>query len=168
MILKYSDEEKRVISALDFKKRYTWLSTWFGLGILKPGPGTWGSLGALPFGILIYAFCGQGVFVLAIIALCFAGYYAVREFEQKTATHDCKMVVIDEICGQWIALLATGLNFKLVILAFLFFRFFDIVKPGPVKWMEEQDGAWGVMADDLLAGLLAAFCIVGVRYAGFG
>ncbi|MCB1651608.1 MAG: phosphatidylglycerophosphatase A [Alphaproteobacteria bacterium] len=158
---------------LDLKAPYVWLATWFGFGLLKPAPGTWGSLGSLPFGLLIFKFSGLIGLLAAIVLVSLVGYWAADRFEKNTGIHDCKMVVIDEVAGQWIALLPVfyfwGLNGLGVLSAFLLFRVFDILKPWPVSYFDKKiDNAIGVMGDDIVAGLYGALIITGVFYAGFG
>jgi len=125
------------------------LATWFGSGLLPWAPGTWGSLAALPFGLLA---ASAAVFVL--------GLWAAQGYERVTAVKDPGAIVIDEVVGQWIALIPAGLNPLGVVLAFLFFRAFDIAKPWPVGWADRQlKGAFGIMADDVIAGVYAAAAV---------
>ncbi len=162
-------EDLAVIRKLDFKNSSTWVATWGGLGFLRPAPGTWGSVGALPFGFIFYSI--GGVFAVAVLAavIIYVGLWACRKFEEKTGEHDSKMIVIDEVAGQLIALLPTAMNPFLILMSFIFFRFFDIVKPGPIGTIDKtMPGPRGVMADDILAGIAAAICVLGLRYAGLG
>lgn len=153
----------------DFKSPATWLATWFGCGLMRPAPGTWGTLGGLPFGVLLLVFGGVPVLALATILVTLIGYWAADRFEKQTGTHDAGAIVIDEVAGLWLTLLAAAPTPLSVGLAFLLFRFFDIVKPWPVSWCDRQlPGARGVMADDLAAGVYAALVLWGLRYAGFG
>lgn len=158
---------------LDLKQPYIWLATWFGCGFMKPAPGTWGSLGALPFGIIIYGAGGLWGLTLGIILVSLIGYWASARFEQASATHDNKMIVIDEVAGQWLTLLPAlfywGLNPIAITAAFLLFRLFDVTKPWPISYIDKNvGGALGVMLDDILAGLAAALCLIGAFYAGLG
>lgn len=160
------------IIASDLKKPSIWLATWFGCGFMRPAPGTWGSVGALPFGIILFAATGLIGFITSIIIVTIVGLWASDKFEKITQTHDNKMIVIDEVAGQWIALLPvfyfTGIDSLFIALAFGLFRFFDIIKPWPVSYFDRHvDGALGVMADDLVAGAFAALIISGGIYAGF-
>lgn len=119
-----------------------------GVGHLRPGPGTWGSAVVLPLALL------PG-WALALVALGFtlAGFWALARLPE--AEQDPSWVVIDEAAGMTLALVfAQGLLG--VVLAFALFRLFDIVKWGPVGWADRQKGPFGVMADDLIAGAMAA------------
>ena len=154
---------------LNFKHPATWVATWFGCGLIQPGPGTWGTLGALPFGIILLMLGGVPALVVAI-AVCLAlGIWASRHFEQMVREKDSSMIVIDEAVGLWIAMIPAVLTPFSIAIAFLLFRFFDIVKPWPVSWCDKKlPGALGVMLDDVMAGIYAALILIGLRYVGFG
>ncbi len=146
---------------LDKKQPYVWLASWFGCGFINPAPGTWGSLGALPFGVLIYALGGAFALGFAAVMITLIGLWASDRFDKAMDSDDSKMIVIDEVAGQWIALIPAALNPVLIILAFAAFRFFDILKPWPVSFFDKKvKGAVGVMGDDIIAGLFAYVCIM--------
>jgi len=137
------------------------LVTWFGSGWLPWAPGTWGSLAALPFAWLIASYGGPGALALAALALfalgCWASDIAVRE----TRTADPAWIVIDEVVGQWLTLLAAPFNFFGYAVAFVLFRLFDIWKPWPVSWADRKlTGGFGIMADDVLAAIYAALVLL--------
>lgn len=164
---------KRKIGVADLKTPSVLLATWFGCGLVPKAPGTWGSLGAIPPALALFYYGGLDVFIAGLLLVGGAGYYAARAFEKLSGEHDSKMIVIDEVAGQWIALLPVflwpGPAWFSIPLAFALFRFFDILKPGPVGWVDKNVlGAAGVMGDDVLAGLLAGLLLSGVLYAGFG
>ena len=149
------------------------LATWFGCGFLQPGHGTWGSAAALPFGLIFCGFLGLKGFLALTIILTLIGWWAASEYEKVSCEHDSKAVVIDEVVGQWLALLPvfmwTSGSFIWVVLSFLLFRFFDILKPWPISVIDEKmKTPFGVMFDDILAGAAAAVIILGVICAGFG
>ncbi len=157
-MIKYKIPEK-----LDSKKTYVWLASWFGSGFISPAPGTWGSLAALPFGIAIYAFGGAIALSIAAIIITIIGLWAADKFDKAMDGHDSKMIVIDEVAGQWIALIPAALNPVLIIVAFIMFRFFDILKPWPISFVDKKvSGAAGVMGDDIIAGIFAAICVIGI------
>ena len=147
-----------------------------GVGYLPIAPGTWGSLLAVGLFLLarmglskanapgIYAFPAIGL--LAILLVTFIGIWAASRTERVLRMKDPGKVVIDEVAGQWIALLPLTLAGTvrlpwLVIIAFLLFRLFDIVKPYPARKMESLKGGLGIMADDLVAGVYAAVLVAG-------
>lgn len=149
------------IKRLNFKAPATWIATWFGCGLMRPAPGTWGTLGALPFGMILLTLGGKIALAAALVLVTFIGYWSARRFEEMVGDHDNSMIVIDEAAGLFITLLIGGTMAPLsFVLAFLLFRFFDILKPWPVSWLDQKvPGAWGVMLDDLAAGVYAGLCL---------
>ena len=133
------------------------IASGLGSGFFPIAPGTAGSLAALPSGIALLLLPGW-VLPMAILSITLLGLWAVtQEGRGHPGEWDPPWVVIDEWAGQWMAMLPLASPRPLgVLAAFALFRFFDIVKPGPVGWADRQPGAAGVMADDLIAGLLAA------------
>lgn len=131
-----------------------------GIGFLRPAPGTWGSLAVMPLALL-----PPWVALLAALAFAGIGYWALTRLPETRA--DPGWVVVDEAAGQSLALAAcTG--WIGVLLAFVLFRLFDITKPGPVGWADRRKGPFGVMADDVIAGAMAAtvillLALIGVR-----
>jgi len=145
---------------LDLSKPHTWLASWFGCGFISPAPGTWGSLGAIPFGFIILAGGGPYTLLAATILITAIGLWAAHHFDKDMDGHDSKMIVIDEVAGQWIALIPTALSPLLILISFIAFRAFDIKKPWPISHIDQNvKGAAGVMGDDILAGICAAFCV---------
>ena len=134
------------------------LATLGPIGHLRPAPGTIGSLVALGTGYLIASF-SLGVLVAGILALSILGIFAAERYGQCTGKKDASEVIIDEVAGQWIPLVIIPLEIEWYIAAFLLFRFFDISKIGPVGHAERFAGGVGVMADDLVAGILAALVL---------
>ena len=134
------------------------LATLGPIGYLRPAPGTIGSLVALVTGYLIARF-SLGVLVAAILAISILGIFAAERYGQITGKKDASEVIIDEVAGQWIPLVIIPLEIEWYIAAFLLFRFFDISKIGPVGHAEKFTGGVGVMADDLVAGIMAALVL---------
>jgi phosphatidylglycerophosphatase A len=145
------------------------IATFFGTGYLRPAPGTWGSLASLVPGLILYSFFGPVGLLIGCAVLFVIGIWASQKFLDDTGREDDPRIVIDEAVGQWIALIPVHDLMVTPLLAFLLFRFFDIYKPWPVSMIDRKiDGAWGVMLDDVMAGLYAALCVWGVIHAGFG
>jgi phosphatidylglycerophosphatase A len=135
-------------------------ATWFGSGYSKIAPGTVGSVLTLP----LYAVLVRGPATLywaVTIGLTLFGVWAAERTAQELGDEDPGVVVIDEVVGVLIALgLASGLGVFALALAFVLFRLFDIVKPGPVDWVQNlKPPGLGIMADDVLAGLLAGLAV---------
>lgn len=129
-----------------------------GIGFLRPAPGTWGSLAVLPLALL-----PSWALLLAALLFTGLGYWALTRLPETG--EDPGWVVIDEAAGQCLALAAAG-GWLGVLLAFALFRLFDITKPGPVGWADRRKGPFGVMADDVLAGALAAAIILALALFG--
>jgi phosphatidylglycerophosphatase A len=147
------------------------IATFFYTGHLRPAPGTWGSLAALPAAWVIYVLIGPWGLVIGVIASYFVGHWATGVETKGKDNHDPSEIVIDEVCGQWIALLplAFGAARQDVdilalwpgwIAAFALFRLFDITKWGPVGWADRMHGPTGVMLDDVIAGTFAAIGVI--------
>ena len=127
------------------------IATLFGVGYLRPAPGTWGSLAALPLAWGLHELGGFLALFLATLGVSALGWWAVARETEGADDHDPSEIVIDEVAGQWIALwpvsygaVFAGAEFLAlwpgIVSAFLAFRFFDIVKPGPVGWADQMRG----------------------------
>jgi len=138
------------------KHPYAWIALGFGSGLSKKAPGTMGSLLALLLWWWLMA--EQPVWLqLVVISVGFElGVRASNWMIAKTGVKDPGYIVWDEFIGQWIALLLLPKTLVACALAFALFRLFDIVKRGPVGWADKHfSGGFGVMIDDVFAGLLA-------------
>ena len=161
-----------------------WLATAGGLGLIPIAPGTWGSLGGLAvawlFGRAEYEtlHIGGTEFhpwnpLFWWIALSAAGVWAAGSVERSSGKKDPQPVVIDEVSGQWLTLLAGPamffgpLGWKSFLVGFILFRVFDITKPFPAGRAESLPGGYGIMADDWVAGGYAALCLWLAHWAGF-
>ena len=138
----------------------TVLATWFGAGRLRPAPGTWGSLAALPCAAGITWLGGPWALAGGAAVVFLAGVWASGQFARASGEHDAGMIVVDEVAGQWLALLPVATDLKYYVLAFLLFRAFDIAKPWPISWLDRRvGGGLGVMIDDVAAGAAAALLV---------
>jgi len=133
-----------------------------------PAPGTAGSLVAAILGVFITIYFGFMTLVVMIVIAALVSFPAIDAHHALTGKHDNKEIIIDEVVGQWLVFLAIpltplwGWNYLLLVgLAFILFRVFDILKPPPVSTAEELPGAAGVIADDVMAGVLAGVLIMG-------
>lgn len=138
------------------------LATWFGCGYWPLGPGTAGSLGALAAAWALQQWLGYGMAWHAALAavLLLPGVWAAGEVARSRGVEDPGMVVVDEVLGQWIALAGAGaFTWTEGAAAFVLFRLFDIYKPWPVRAAERLPGGWGIVADDVLAGIYAALAL---------
>lgn len=139
------------------------VASFFGVGFFPVAPGTAGSAAALLIGAVLML-GPPWLLPLGAALAAAAGYLAIPR--AVTDPHaDPGWVVIDEVAGQWIALLGlAGISFAGLILAFAGFRLLDIWKPGPVGWADRQTGAFGIMTDDILAGGGVALALYAARH----
>jgi len=144
--------------------RWWAIATFFGVGFIKPGPGTWGSVSAVllwatfawlahPSRLVLFVALLIGIFLTLLF-----GVPAASVVERESGGHDPQCVVIDEVAGQWITLLLCPVDWRHGLIALVLFRLFDITKPFPVRRLERLPGGWGIVFDDVAAGLYA-FCI---------
>lgn len=156
----------------------TAVASMFGIGYFEFAPGTIMSAVAVPLAVLIGLHGGGGMGILAasLIALVI-GILACADHVRETGRDDPPECVIDELAGQWLAcafcLLPLGglvpaaahISLPAFFLAFALFRLFDIWKPWPVSWADQKlSGGLGVMADDMIAGLMAGILVAVARY----
>jgi len=153
----------------------------FGYVGVVPGPaGTWGSAAAIPVAWVLHWLGGFPLLAVATVVVCAAGYWATKVETAGKDDLDPGEIVIDEVVGQWIALwpLSAGLwhagaapyvfPWPGWVAAFVFFRLFDIWKPGPVGWADRRKGPLGVMLDDVIAGVLAAAVVTAAAAVSHG
>jgi len=137
-----------------------WIGTIFYIGKLPKAPGTWASLIATISWYFIFR--DLNFFILPVITfiLFFLGIIASNKIIENSSNHDPSRIVIDEWVGQWIAFTMLPVNIYTGVIGFLSFRLFDISKFGPVKKMESLPKGLGVMADDVMAGILSYFVVI--------
>ncbi|MBF0267227.1 MAG: phosphatidylglycerophosphatase A [Alphaproteobacteria bacterium] len=136
------------------------LATWFGVGKLKPAPGSWGSLAALPLAWGLSSLGGAAAIAMAALAVFLLGILASEIYRKAIEREDPSEVVIDEVAGQMLALALVPPDLLAYALGFLFFRGFDILKPGPIGWADRKiKGGLGIMLDDLMAGVAAGLLL---------
>jgi len=154
---------------------HKFLATGFGSGYFPLGPGTAGSITACLVLWLLHHlapihFPGQFPhiywFLVLILAFFFIGVFVSSKLEQEWG-HDPSKIVIDEIVGMWIAFLAIPFDWTYLVIAFLLFRFFDILKPLFIKRAEKLKAGWGVMVDDVIAGIYTNVILQIIILLGF-
>ena len=147
------------------------IGTVLGVGHLRPAPGTWGSLVALPMAWAVHVAGGFPALAMATVVAFAIGIWATSVMTRGQDDHDPSEIVIDEVVGQFIALMplsyaawAHGLDITALwpgwVAGFALFRLFDISKPGPVGWADRRGDALGVMLDDVIAGVFAAIGVM--------
>lgn len=144
------------------KTFWAWtVATFFGAGLGKPGPGTWGSVAA----VLLWAAYAWGLrpsahnlliaLLVGTVVSIVVGVPAATIVARQSGRKDPQIVVVDEVTGQWIALLGAPADWRYGLLALLLFRLFDITKPFPARQLEALPEGWGIVFDDVAAGLYA-------------
>ncbi|MDR5730295.1 MAG: phosphatidylglycerophosphatase A [Terriglobia bacterium] len=159
------------------KRRTGWawvLATFFGTGFLHPGPGTWGSAAGLLLWLAAAHWAhpspihlAAGTAIAALIAVL-GGIPASGIVAREAGTDDPQFVVLDEVAGQWIALIAATTRPWSWLLAFLLFRVFDILKPTPARQFDRMHSGFGIMMDDVAAGMYALILVWLVRLFSMG
>ena len=140
-----------------------WVSTIFKIGHLPIAPGTWGSLAALLIWYVIIGHISSITLIALIVIIFVLGVYTSSIVEVNLAKKDPSIIVIDEWVGQWIALLFLPKSLLWGLVAFGLFRIFDIWKLYPIKNLDKMAGGWGIMLDDVLAGIYALVVISALR-----
>jgi len=146
----------------------TRFATFFGVGYFPIASGTVASAAALPFGFA-FVLWGWKAVAIASLAATIVGIWACGAHAKRVGILDPSECVLDEVAGQWISLLPVALYFRghdwrPYVMAFFLFRLFDVLKPWPLSAAERLKGGWGVMADDILAGFIAAGILYGMLY----
>ncbi|WLF84105.1 phosphatidylglycerophosphatase A [Moraxella sp. ZY210820] len=182
-------------SATLWEKCVYWLGVGLGSGLPKKAPGTWGTVGGLVIAIPMLLLGFWGFLIITVIG-CLIGSYICGKTSDLMNVHDDPHIVFDEWVGMWIALLPISYykfydfgtiienyhGFKIynatsdyfidiftyLIVPFILFRFFDIIKPFPIKWVDKNvSGGFGILIDDVLAGIMAMFCYLLIIYYFF-
>jgi phosphatidylglycerophosphatase A len=165
------------------KTLWAWTAgTFFGAGLLKPGPGTWGSVAAVllwmvpacggeRLAFLVSSrqwflpgyWLGELTLFAAVLATTI-GIPAATVVAEESGREDPGHVVIDEVAGQWLTLAVCRPDWPHALLALGLFRLFDITKPWPIRKLEALPGGWGIMLDDLAAGILGAIVLLVIQH----
>jgi phosphatidylglycerophosphatase A len=144
----------------------TLIATWFGLGLSPKAPGTCGTLGAIPLAWALDRL-GPAAFLGGLALVIVVGTWAASVFVRVTGRDDDQRIVVDEVAGYLVTLAPVARTPVHLALAFVLFRLFDIWKPQPVRWVDRQvGGGFGVMADDLAAGVYAAAALWALDHFG--
>jgi phosphatidylglycerophosphatase A len=134
----------------------TLIATLFGVGRLHPGPGTWGSATTvLLWAVLAYILPQPSRLPVAMgltLIVILIGIPAATQVSRAFGKRDPQFVVIDEVAGQLLTLIAVPLSWKTLLAGFILFRAFDIIKPPPIRQLERLPEGWGIVLDDVAAG----------------
>jgi len=136
----------------------------FGAGAMPKAPGTWGTLVAIP---IFAEMAGLDLTSYLVVTTLFfvVGVWLCHVTARDLGVHDHPGIVWDEIVGYLITMIAAPAGWEWWVIGFILFRFFDIVKPWPIKWVDQHvQGGFGIMFDDVLAGLMALACLQGLAF----
>ena len=140
------------------------LALGFGSGAAPKAPGTWGTLAA----VLIYWPLSQlspDHYLLMLLVTSVMGIYICGQTARDLGVHDHGSIVWDELVGFWITMFAAPVGWVWVVVGFVLFRFFDIIKPWPISWIDKKiTGGFGIMLDDVIAGVMAAVVLQGIAW----
>ncbi|HED36267.1 MAG TPA: phosphatidylglycerophosphatase A [Gammaproteobacteria bacterium] len=135
------------------------ISLGFGSGLAPKAPGTFGTLAAVPVYVLLAQF-ELWIFLSVTALISVVGIYLCGYTSKTLGVHDHSGIVIDEIAGYLITMIAVPFHWKWMIAGFVLFRFFDILKPWPISWLDKKvSGGFGIMIDDVLAGGFSLICL---------
>ncbi len=148
-----SDDAAR--ARFDLTKPHHFLALGFGAGLLRPAPGTWGTLVAVPLYLLLSLFSPM-IYLIVTLLVCVVGVWICGRCAEDIGVHDHGAIVWDEIAGFLVTMAFVESTWWNILLGFALFRFFDIVKPWPIGWVDRHvDGGFGIMIDDIIAGVFA-------------
>jgi phosphatidylglycerophosphatase A len=137
------------------------LATGFGLGFMPKAPGTFGTI----LGVLIAIYAPKDIFILLFFIIAIVGVYISSQANIIFDKQDSSKIVIDEVAGVMIPLIFVDITIFSLVLSFVVFRFFDILKPFYISYIDKNiKGGLGVMLDDILAGLYSAIVVFTVCY----
>lgn len=138
----------------------------FGSGLAPFAPGTFGTLAA----VLLYLpmqYLSLPLYCLMVATVCVAGVWICDRSSEMLGVHDHGGIVWDEFAGYFITMIAAPAGWQWIVLGFVLFRIFDIIKPWPIKWADKQvHGGLGIMLDDILAGFISLALLQGIASLG--
>ncbi|MEP5764886.1 MAG: thiamine-phosphate kinase [Halieaceae bacterium] len=148
-----------------FKSLPQFLAFGFGSGLAPKAPGTFGTLAAVPLYVLMSQL-SLPLYTALVLVACVAGIWICGRASEELKVHDHPGIVWDEFAGFWITMWALPNSWYMVVAGFALFRLFDIAKPWPIRFYDKNlGGGWGIMLDDILAGIASCAILHGALYA---
>jgi phosphatidylglycerophosphatase A len=152
------DQQSR--QRVSLKNPVHFLALGFGSGLAPKAPGTFGTIAALPLVWLLSLYTPFYIYLLITLVVCIVGIWLCGKTADDMQVHDDSSIVWDEVAGMLITLIAVPISWQTMLLGFLLFRFFDILKPWPISYLDKHvHGGFGIMIDDVLAGLFSLACM---------
>jgi phosphatidylglycerophosphatase A len=157
--------DKTLKAKVKISKPSHFLGFGFGSGLIPLMPGTMGSLAAIPL-ILIMSYLPLMVYIVITVIAAVLGILICQKVSDDLGVHDHGSIVWDEIVGMMIVFIAVPITWHSILLGFILFRVFDILKPWPISFFDKNvHGGWGIMVDDIIAGVFSLICLNGIYYA---
>ena len=152
--------QDQALSRLSLKNPIHFLALGFGSGLAAKAPGTFGTLAAVPLYLLLAQLPLSWYLALTLVCVL-AGIYICDKAAKDMGVHDHGAIVWDEVAGLLITMIAAPAGVLWLVVGFVLFRLFDIIKPWPIRWLDAKvEGGFGIMIDDVLAGI---FALIGVQ-----
>ena len=152
--------DKQIRGRVSLLNPVHFLAFGFGSGLAAKMPGTFGTLAALPLVGLLSHYAHFSVYLIVTILVSLVGIWICGKTAEDMGVHDDSSIVWDEVAGMLITMLAVPLSWQTLLAGFVLFRFFDIIKPWPISYLDKHvHGGFGIMIDDVLAGVLS-LCIL--------
>jgi phosphatidylglycerophosphatase A len=153
------DKSSKSTTLFNISNPIHFLALGFGSGLSPKAPGTFGTLAAIPVFLVLIQFSTL-VYAVATLLVCVTGIYICGKAAEDAGVHDHGAIVWDEIAGYLITMLLVPATWQTIIVGFVLFRIFDILKPWPISYIDKNvHGGFGIMLDDVVAGLLALACM---------
>ena len=148
------------ITISELKDPVVFLAVGFGSGLVPFAPGTAGTIMAIPLYLLLSTF-ELSIYLAVTLLVTIVGIWVSTYTANKFKVHDHQSIVIDEIAGFFITMAFVPNEWIWIVIGFVLFRFFDMVKPWPISWLDKNvKGGLGIMIDDVAAGFVSLFCMM--------
>ncbi len=134
------------------------IATFFYVGLIPIGPGTFGTLAAIPL-FYVLSFTPLYLYLAITVVIILISVRASTVAEEVFGKTDPGQVVADEVCGYLITMILVPVTISNIFLGFLLFRLFDIAKPYPIRKFEKLPGGWGIVMDDVMAGVYSCITL---------
>ncbi|WP_340681104.1 phosphatidylglycerophosphatase A [Paraglaciecola sp.] len=145
---------------ISLKNPLHFLALGFGSGLASKAPGTFGTLAAVPLVWICSEYLSFNIYLTLVLLSSLLGIWICGRTADDMQVHDDSSIVWDEVVGMLITMIAVPLSWQTMLVGFVLFRFFDIVKPWPISYLDKHvHGGFGIMADDVLAGAFALICM---------
>lgn len=152
--------QRRILGLADLRHPAHFFALGLGSGLAPKAPGTFGTLAAIPFVLLLQTLPWWG-FALLVLLSFVLGVWLCEVTARNLGVHDHPGIVWDEFVGYWLTMLFAPAGWQWLLLGFILFRIFDIIKPWPIGWIDRRvSGGMGIMLDDVLAGIYAGLLLL--------